>query len=1185
MANAWISHLKQFWSQNKGKMSYKQAMKEAKKTYTKVDGKSKPKKGKKDDIMERKLERDAIIQEGLKKREKKGGMKKILKEAGLSDADINKAIALRQVEKMMGGALPPKVSTKDTRSQIVRKYTAIKKAVQDALNKGQLPQKSFNDFMRLSKFLAGNSKSNKYAKDAKKIEKSFNSKKYIKAKAGKEARNPLAKAAQNQLKNLERLVERNVLVKEGVEKRVKKQIDLASRKDKFIKTQLTLGKTVVEANKNWELIKDKEEKNIIETRRVLDALDKDKKGKKTKGKKTEGLSMIVSEVKGDRKYYQADGTTLKVSVKNQAQKIMNLINDGIGETQDKINAFFLNRRGIGIGTNAAYPLTKAQKDSLIEKIKDYPNDVFKAFTSNTTNISKLKGLVTNLPEEIKKNKDRISVGLSAQQVVGQAALATGQAAIESRVGAVEAAVKTLPFTGSRPRPKLTSSAVSPAAPPGMPHNNGGKRLGGLRSPKQSIQMIIDKLTAKTYTYGDAFKDKIMTNGGQSPSSIVDVNDATAILTNLHDSHYRNAFSGLVDTGLVQNRQKIELGVRRLLQEQGDDPAIDQRIADEKEAVKTSLVDVDADNLSSHLTPDPRQFSPNEAAKLNPQPVDREAEFDAIFKPYMTGILLHQTQVQMIDVKTGAGFADLFGGALRINTSDLSNADRKKVIVGIKAMIMGQLASDKSDVADGLVSRDFLYSNSLGLIDEILTRGDVTVGGSGLGGGVAGTEYKVDDLATRKVLHKFKVELHKKVDEYNKKIAPDEQEKSKLPEPTTALPKIKPPIASKPIVPKPKVKPPSPPPSPPTPPPRPPSPRVSPPPPPTASIIKGMSLSTLPTATSGQATPPAKRKLPVVAKQTPSSIVPTPVGNKIPQTDAVAQAIIDYNKDFKEFIMEEVYGKSPASPSNALGDTIIPLMKQMGLSFDPNAFQGITSEERKTIANIFNKRNTYVDSGGTRYIQSISEDFIQKVSNAYSKGGLSDINDFVGLMAAEFLSPIIGVLENDMKADYLKQMPVTSIQRTGAGFEELDDTLGGKDFDHSTSKNSDSLATRFTILGGAINIKPKILKKDVGNQINDLKQQIVNLKVLANRNDKDYSTRRDDAFKDVAKLSKEIINSPRSFRNHFIQAKEQLKYIDNNRGRIGGAILGGVPTPTSGMTNADYKLHFSKFGYHPNTKMF
>ena len=33
MANKWLEHLKKFWSKNKGKMSYSQAMKEAKKTY------------------------------------------------------------------------------------------------------------------------------------------------------------------------------------------------------------------------------------------------------------------------------------------------------------------------------------------------------------------------------------------------------------------------------------------------------------------------------------------------------------------------------------------------------------------------------------------------------------------------------------------------------------------------------------------------------------------------------------------------------------------------------------------------------------------------------------------------------------------------------------------------------------------------------------------------------------------------------------------------------------------------------------------------------------------------------------------------------------------------------------------------------------------------------------------------
>jgi len=45
MANAWMSHLKAFWAKNKGKMSYKQAMVAAKKTYKK-GGSSEPDKKK-----------------------------------------------------------------------------------------------------------------------------------------------------------------------------------------------------------------------------------------------------------------------------------------------------------------------------------------------------------------------------------------------------------------------------------------------------------------------------------------------------------------------------------------------------------------------------------------------------------------------------------------------------------------------------------------------------------------------------------------------------------------------------------------------------------------------------------------------------------------------------------------------------------------------------------------------------------------------------------------------------------------------------------------------------------------------------------------------------------------------------------------------------------------------------------
>ena len=38
-SNPWLSHLKSFWSKNKGKMSYRQAMVAAKKTYTKKKAK------------------------------------------------------------------------------------------------------------------------------------------------------------------------------------------------------------------------------------------------------------------------------------------------------------------------------------------------------------------------------------------------------------------------------------------------------------------------------------------------------------------------------------------------------------------------------------------------------------------------------------------------------------------------------------------------------------------------------------------------------------------------------------------------------------------------------------------------------------------------------------------------------------------------------------------------------------------------------------------------------------------------------------------------------------------------------------------------------------------------------------------------------------------------------------------
>jgi hypothetical protein len=47
MANPWITHLKAFYAKNKGKMSYAQAMKAAKATYTKKGSTEPAKKTKK----------------------------------------------------------------------------------------------------------------------------------------------------------------------------------------------------------------------------------------------------------------------------------------------------------------------------------------------------------------------------------------------------------------------------------------------------------------------------------------------------------------------------------------------------------------------------------------------------------------------------------------------------------------------------------------------------------------------------------------------------------------------------------------------------------------------------------------------------------------------------------------------------------------------------------------------------------------------------------------------------------------------------------------------------------------------------------------------------------------------------------------------------------------------------------
>tara|TARA_R110002072_G_scaffold192549_2_gene349586 strand:- start:8897 stop:14620 length:5724 start_codon:yes stop_codon:yes gene_type:complete len=187
MVNAWISHLKEFWSKNKGKMSYKEAMKEAKKTYTpKVKGKSTKAKSKgkstksKMSNVEFALEKDAKYQEARNKKEDAQKVKDKFVEKG---GDANEFERKKIIASIKGGAFKKEdmvgfEGTSKERAKLVRKYNSAKKLVDDFLRKGQLNQREFNDYVGLAQILAGKSKSNKYYKEFKRLERTYKTKKY-----------------------------------------------------------------------------------------------------------------------------------------------------------------------------------------------------------------------------------------------------------------------------------------------------------------------------------------------------------------------------------------------------------------------------------------------------------------------------------------------------------------------------------------------------------------------------------------------------------------------------------------------------------------------------------------------------------------------------------------------------------------------------------------------------------------------------------------------------------------------------------------------------------------------------------------------------------------------------------------------------------------------------------------------
>ena len=161
MVNAWISHLKEFYAKNKSKMSYKDAMKEAKKTYSK--GTHKMPDG---SVMTGKVHN--------KNSKLKGG-------AYGSQGNIKMSIKEPKVETQK-----ERLSDKTDRRKVVSKYNKLKTIVQKGLREGELLKKEFDAFAEYSNILGGESRTNKYAKLLSKLRKEFASKKFAKLESKNE---------------------------------------------------------------------------------------------------------------------------------------------------------------------------------------------------------------------------------------------------------------------------------------------------------------------------------------------------------------------------------------------------------------------------------------------------------------------------------------------------------------------------------------------------------------------------------------------------------------------------------------------------------------------------------------------------------------------------------------------------------------------------------------------------------------------------------------------------------------------------------------------------------------------------------------------------------------------------------------------------------------------------------------
>ena len=221
----WIEFVKDYAKKNN--IKYGEALKKAKDAWKKhkaesPEHKSKPKKkgkskGKKDNIQMKitaqksknvsfALEKDAKVQESLKKRKakeeladalsKEKGQTELILEArakGFSASEAPQEAKKQQAKQKIkiaelksdagvpiGGAFDPNVM-KGVRKTKLTRYKKLKAKVMKDIKDGKVNNREFNGLINLAKHLAGNSKTNQYAKLVKKLEKDIKSKAYGKA--------------------------------------------------------------------------------------------------------------------------------------------------------------------------------------------------------------------------------------------------------------------------------------------------------------------------------------------------------------------------------------------------------------------------------------------------------------------------------------------------------------------------------------------------------------------------------------------------------------------------------------------------------------------------------------------------------------------------------------------------------------------------------------------------------------------------------------------------------------------------------------------------------------------------------------------------------------------------------------------------------------------------------------------